>query len=67
MSRGRPKEPTGIADAAEWLYSIFDEFKPVDEAASKHINEARVLLDVAVDCAFNAVACNANRAKKKAR
>ena len=47
---GRPRKlEIGINSAAEFLYSIFDEFKPTNEAASIAVKEARTLLDVCVD------------------
>lgn len=46
---GRPRKiEIGVNSAAEFLYSIFDEFKPKNEAAALAAREARTLLDVCV-------------------
>jgi hypothetical protein len=57
---GRPrKTETGLAEAAEYLYSIADVFKPADDEAGKLVRESRTLLDVSVACLFDAHRRNA--------
>jgi hypothetical protein len=59
MERGRPKkETTGIADAAEWLWAVYDGFKANNETAQDLMRDARVLLSVSVDRAMAALRSN---------
>jgi hypothetical protein len=47
---GRPRKiELGVTSSAEFLYSVMDEFKPQNEAASIALREARTLLDVSVE------------------
>lgn len=55
----QPHAQLGIADAAEYLLAIVDEFKPADEAAETAIRKARVLAEAAVDYTFEAHRRNA--------
>jgi hypothetical protein len=58
-NRGRPRqEATGVNDAAEFLYSIIEEFKPADEGVAKLLKEATTLLDVSVSLLIDAMARN---------
>ncbi len=57
-NRGRPRlEATGVNHAAEFLYSIIEEFKPADEGVAKLL-KATTLLDVSVSLLIDAMARN---------
>jgi hypothetical protein len=62
----RRRELLGLAEAAEYLYAIMDEFKAADEAAGKAMKEATTLLDVSVQRLLDAHRFNALAAQKKA-
>lgn len=65
---GRPKlETTGVADAAEWLWAVYDEFKALDETAQDLMRDARVLLNVSVDRAMAAMRANHRAIERAAK
>ena len=65
MAKKRPNN-VGVAEAAEYLWAIFDEFRAKDETAQLMMRRARTLLDVCTDCAMRAVQANAVAAAKRA-
>ena len=64
MAKKKPN--VGVAEAAEYLWAIFDEFRAKDETAQLMMRRARTLLDVCTDCAMRAVQANAVAAAKRA-
>jgi hypothetical protein len=53
------KRETSVTEAAEYLWSIFDEFKPRSETAQLAMRNARVLLECCTNEAMKAVEANA--------